>query len=113
MPALEAAYDLPVADDEVREAADRIANRDRLLEGEDPDTTNRAEAVHWLWVYAELLGFKSDVTNEAETKGSTLPPAAQGEVDTDLTLLQAERRRLEERHRFWTARVEELVSGAG
>ena len=98
---------------EVREAVDKMVDRERLLEGEDPNTTNRAEAVHWLWVYAELLGFKRDVTNEAQTKGSVLPPAALNEVDTDLTLLDAERRRLEGRYRFWSSRVEELSSQAG
>ena len=93
---------------EVREAVDKIVDRERLLEGENPDTTSRAEAVHWLWVYAELLGFKRDVTNEAESKGSALPPAALAEVDADLTLLDAERRRLERRYQFWSARVQVL-----
>jgi hypothetical protein len=108
------AYPLHLSDEsEVREAVDKMVDRERLLEGEDPDTTSRTEAVHWLWVYAELLGFKRDVTNEAEAKGSTLPPAALEEVDADLTLLDAERRRLEERYRFWSARVQALSSGAG
>ena len=100
-------------EEEVREAVDKMVDRERLLEGEDPDTTNRSEAVHWLWVYGELLGFKRDVTNEAETKASALPAAALEEVDTDLTLLDAERRRLERRYRFWSARVERLSSRAG
>ena len=102
-----------MSDEEIREAADKIVDRERLLEGEDPDTTNRAEAVHWLWVYSELLGFKRDVTDAAQTRGSGLPQAALEEVDTDLTLEEAERRRLERRYRFWAARVEELSSGAG
>ena len=106
-------YDPCMSDEEVREAADKIVDRERLLEGEDPDTTNRAEAVHWLWIYGELLGFKRDVTDTALTRGSGLPQAALEEVDTDLTLLEAERRRLEQRYRFWTARVEELSSRAG
>ena len=100
-------------EEEVREAVEKIVDQERLLEGADPDTTNRAEAVHWLWVYAELLGFKRDVTNQAQTKGSALPPAALEEVETDLTLLDAERRRLERRYRFWSARVEDLSSRTG
>ena len=100
-------------EEEVREAVDKMVDRERLLEGEDPRTTNRAEAVHWMWVYAELLGFKRDVVNHAQTKGSALPAAAIEEVDADLTLLDAERRRLERRYRFWSARVEELSARAG
>jgi len=105
---------LPMSEEkEVREAVDKMVDRERLLEGEDPDTTSRSEAVHWLWVYAELLGFKRDVTNEAESKGAALPPAALKEVDTDLTLLDAERRRLERRYQFWSARVQALSPPAG
>ena len=100
-------------DGKVREAVDKMVDRERLLEGEDPDTTSRAEAVHWMWVYAELLGFKRDVTNEAQAKGSALPRAALEEVDADLTLLDAERRRLERRYRFWSGRVQDLSSRAG
>ena len=99
-----------MSDEEVREAADKIVDRDRLLEGENPATTDRAEAVHWMWVYAELLGFKSDVTEAAESRGAVLPQAALDEVETDLTLLEAERQRLEQRYRFWAARVEKLSS---
>lgn len=102
-----------MSDEEVREAVDKIVDSERLLEGEDPDTTDRAEAVHWLWVYSELLGFKRDVTNQAQTRGSGLPAAALNEVDADLTLLEAERRRLERRYRFWSTRVEQLSSRAG
>ena len=100
-------------EEEVREAVDKMVDRDRLLEGEDPETTNRAQAVHWMWVYAELLGFKRDVVDHAQIKGSSLPAAAIEEVDTDLKLLDAERRRLEKRYRFWSARVKELSSAAG
>ena len=99
-----------MSDEELREAVDKITDRDRLLEGEDPETTSRAEAVHWLWVYAELLGFKRDVTEQAETKGSALPPVALEEVNADLTLLDAQRQRLERRYRFWRSRVEELAT---
>ena len=97
-----------MSDEELREAVDKIVDQDRLLDGEDPGTTNRTEAVHWLWVYAELLGFKRDVVDEAETKGSSLPPAALEEVSTDMKLLEAERQRLERRYKFWRSRVEAL-----
>jgi hypothetical protein len=98
---------------EVREAVGKIVDRERLLEGEDPDTTSRAEALHWMRVYAELLGFKRDVTDEAQTIGAALPAAALEELDADLTLLDAECRRLQRRYRFWSARVEDLSFRAG
>jgi hypothetical protein len=100
-----------MGDDKVEEAVDKIVDRDRLLDGEDPATSDRGEAVHWLWVYAELLGFKQEVTDQTKTSAAALPPAALPEADADLTLLEAERRRLERRYQFWRERVAELSPG--
>ena len=99
------------SEDDVQEAVGKIVNRERLLDGEDPDTTSRAEAVHWLWVYAELLGFKRDVVDQTKASAAALPPAALSEADADLTILDAERRRFDDRYKFWRTKVEELSSG--
>jgi hypothetical protein len=97
-----------VGDDELKEAIDHIVDPERLLEGEEPTTTSRARAVHWMWVYAELLGFKRNVVNETKSSAAALPPAALPEANADLRLLDAERRRLQERYEFWSRRVAEL-----
>jgi hypothetical protein len=97
-----------MGDDELQQAVDKIVDPERLLEGEDPATTSRVDAVHWLWVYAELLGFKRNVVNETKSSAAVLPPAALPEADVDLKLLDAERRRLRVRYEFWSRRVAEL-----
>jgi hypothetical protein len=95
-------------DDELHEAVDKITDPERLLDGENPATTSRAEAVHWLWVYAELLGFKRNVVDETKSSAAVLPRAALPEADADLKLLDAERRRLQARYEFWSQRVADL-----
>lgn len=99
-----------MGDENVQNAVDKMVDRERLLEGEPPDTSNRVEAVHWLWVYAELLGFKREVADQMKASAAGLPPAALPEADVDLTLVDAERRRLEARYKFWRRRVGELSS---
>ena len=89
---------------------DRLKVRDpnRLLEGEDPDSTYPDDAKHWVAVYAELLGFKENVVEAAASSAAHLPEDAQPEAGDDLTILEAERQRLERRYRFWQARLAEL-----
>jgi hypothetical protein len=93
---------------EAQDALDRVRDQDRLLEGEDPDTTYLDDAKHWLHVYGELLGFKESVVGEAKSSAVDLPDDAQPEADADLTILEAERQRLRRRYGFWQARVAQL-----
>jgi hypothetical protein len=95
-------------DEELRKAVDQIVDTERLLDGEDPATTSRVDSVHWLWVYAELLGFKRDVVDQAKSSAASLPPAALSEADADLKVLDAERRRLQVRYEFWRRKVGQL-----
>lgn len=81
---------------------------DRLLEGEDPTTTFLDDAKHWAHVYKELLEFKQNVAGKAEKAADDLPDAAQPEAEADLTILEAERERLERRYQFWQNRLGEL-----
>jgi len=95
---------------DARDALDKVRDPDRLLEGEDPDSPHLDDAEHWLHVYGELIGFKEDVVGEAASSAAVLPDDAQPEAQADLTILAAERQRLEGRYRFWQARVGELRS---
>ena len=87
-----------------------MADPDRLLEGEDPDTTDPEEVERWVGAYAELLGFKHDVVGRAETSAERLPAPAKPEAEADLTLLRTERERLKRRYEFWQKRSAELRS---
>jgi hypothetical protein len=94
--------------DDAKDALERVRDPDRLLEGEDLDTTHLDDAKHWLHVYGELLGFKESVVGEAASSAVDLPEDAQPEADSDLTILEAERQRLRRRYGFWQARVAQL-----
>ena len=98
-------------DDDVREAVEKLGDKDRLIEGEDPRSTDPADAEHWVRVYGELLGFKDNLVGEAAATSAELTPSALPEAETDLTLLNAQRRRLEHRYRFWRRRLADLRSG--
>jgi hypothetical protein len=97
------------SDEEYR---DLIKVRDpyRLLEGEDPDSTYVDDATHWVSVYGELLGFKETLVEAAASRATDLPEDAQPEAGADLTILEAERQRLERRYQFWNERLAQLRS---
>jgi hypothetical protein len=97
-----------VETDDAQEAVERMADADRLLEGEDPKTTDPAEAERWVGAYAELLGFKHDVVGQAEASAKSLPDRAKPEADVDLTVLRSEQERLRHRYEFWRKRAAEL-----
>lgn len=91
---------------------EELTDPDRLLEGEDPGTTDIADAEHWLGVYAELLGFKNRLVREAETGSDNLSDdASQEEALKDLSLLDKEKQRLARRYIYWRQRAEELRAG--
>jgi len=91
------------------QAADKVADPDRLLPGEEPATSNLEDIDHWLSVYSELLGLKERLVDTTERAASELDEGdAQTEVAaTDLTLLEGERRRLWKRLRYWQRRKRE------
>jgi len=98
-----------MSDDQAREAADKAVDKDRLLEGEDPDTTYLEDATHWVTVYSELLAVKRDLVGVSEGRIPDLPKEARHEVaTTDLVFLDAEMKRFSERLSFWRERCVEL-----
>ncbi len=99
-----------MSEDDVREAVEKLGDNDRLLDGEDPKSTNPEDAEHWVQVYGELLGFKDNLVGEAEASAEELTPGAQPEAQTDLTVLNAERKHLERRYWFWRRRLADLRS---
>jgi hypothetical protein len=97
--------------DRKEEAAKAAVSEDRLLEGEDPETTYSDDARHWLDVYAELLSFKKRLISTADQSISQLSDstARYEAAATDMTVLKAERDRLERRLRFWQRRFRQLA----
>ena len=109
------ATDEPDLDERSEHAADKVADPDRLLPGEQPATSNLEDIDHWLSVYSELLGIKERLLDTTERAASELDEDdAQTEVaNTDLTLLEGERKRLWKRLRYWQRRKREAEREAG
>lgn len=98
-----------MADDQAQEAADKAVDRERLLEGEDPDTTYLDDATHWVTVYSELLAIKRDLVGVSEGRLPDLAKEARHEVaTTDLVVLDAEMKRFSQRLTYWRERCVEL-----
>jgi hypothetical protein len=102
-------------DEDLRRAAMRSVDSERLLPGEERDlrSINPRDAAHWTAVYAELLDFKRGVVREVTDRLGRVADAARAELDNDLVILVAEESRLDGRHRFWTARRRELAGDSG
>lgn len=94
---------------EAQNAALDAVEPERLLDGEDEQTTYADDAVHWAKVYRELLEFKHSLLNLAERRVNSMGDDARTEVnDTDLKVLKAEAARFERRLAFWQVRTNEL-----
>ena len=83
---------------------------DRLLPGEDPDSTHPDDAEHWIEVYRELLQYKDRLLAVTRATLSQLPeePARREVVETDRALITAERERFVRRLGFWDGRLVDL-----
>jgi hypothetical protein len=95
---------------EAGEIAEQLVDPEHRLPGEvDSERSPLLEdAQHWLQVYLELLTFKRTLLRTAEVHKEGAPDPVVSEVSTDQTLLRAELARLEQRHRFWQERAQEL-----
>src|SRR5690348_11596392 len=95
---------------ETQEIASELLNPEHRLPGEaDSETSTLLEdAMHWLQVYHELLTFTRTLLRTAEVHKEGAPEAVVAEVSDDQRLLEAELSRLEQRHRFWRERAQQL-----
>ncbi|HEY8739865.1 MAG TPA: hypothetical protein VIN56_04665 [Candidatus Dormibacteraeota bacterium] len=90
-------------------AAKRAGDEQRLMRGENPDTTYVEDAEHWSGVYKELLAFKQDLLTFTKERIARMKPPASNELaTTDLVIMEAEHDRLRVRFDFWEARRREL-----
>jgi DNA-binding response OmpR family regulator len=86
----------------------------RLIEGEDPDTTHVEDARHWVVVYSELLAYKESILARTRRAAAGLHPDSAGELRrTDLVVLESERDRFRRRLEYWRGRVRDLGGGVG
>ena len=102
-----------MTDEVAQDAADKIVDDDRLLDGENPATPYLDDAAHWVTVYAELLAVKRDLLTVSEGRLAEMPAEVRHEVaSTDLVVLDAEMKRFSRRLAFWRERCLELGGSA-
>ena len=93
-------------------AARKAGDEERLMRGENPETTYLEDAEHWAGVYRELLAFKQDLLDFTKERIARMKPPASNELaTTDLVILEAEHERLRSRSDFWENRRRELSPG--
>jgi DNA-binding response OmpR family regulator len=99
---------------EVTDAARAAIDPERLIEGENLDTTHVEDARRWLVVYSELLAFKESIL--ARTRGAVVglhPESGQEILRTDMVVLESERDRFRRHLEYWRCRLRELGGGVG
>ena len=90
--------------------ARRALDRTRLLDGENPDSLEVEDAVHWSAVYAELIEFKQVLLAQMRKSLQQLPVEAAAEIRTvDMGIIRSQLERYEACRAFWEQRRENLV----
>lgn len=91
--------------------AANATNVDRLMFGEDPETTSSEQAESWIKAYHELLEFKDRLLLDMESGIKSLSEPGGREIrDLDVTLIEIQRRRYRARLVYWEGRKTQLLS---
>lgn len=103
--------EMPIRDDRrfvaaARHAAQRAVNPARLIEGENTDSPQAADAKHWVSVYSELLAFKQKTLDHMYHDLQELSRSANEEIRRiDVPLIEGEQLRYRKRLHYWQARA--------
>jgi len=81
-----------------------MINFNRLLEGENRESTHPDDAAHWYAVYADLVGFKERLLGEVKGHIGQAPETTVELAGYDIPFLEAELGRLRSGKEFWAAR---------
>ena len=82
----------------------RIVDFDRLMEGENRDSTDADDIEHWCAVYTEMIRFKEGLLGQTQRELEKVPDMRQELRGNDIPFLEAELRRLRSGLAFWEAR---------
>jgi hypothetical protein len=93
--------------------ARRALDRTRLLDGENPDSLQLEDAVHWGAVYGELIEFKQILLGQMRKSLQQLPVEAAAEIRTvDMGIIRSQLERYYACRAFWEQRHENLIRTA-
>jgi hypothetical protein len=82
----------------------RITDFDRLMEGENRDTSDPDDVEHWCAVYAEMIRFKERLLGQTRQEIEKVPDMSKELRGNDIPFLEAELRRLHRGLAFWESR---------
>src|SRR6202162_5497351 len=85
-----------------------LTKRDRLLEGEDPESMRPQDTKHWISVYREMIAFKDDLLKRVMGNLEHVSSAAKSDLSDDVTLIESQLERYRRRMDFWVERQLEL-----
>jgi hypothetical protein len=84
----------------------------RLMRGENPASTLREDALHWISVYGELAQFKQTLLDEMHDKLPAMSGVTAAEVhNVDIVIIREQMERYQRRIAFWKQREKELEKG--
>jgi|GEM_PF-2796569 len=93
-----------------RTLARRALDRNRLLDGENPDSMEAEDAVRWSAIYAELIEFKHALLAQMRRGLRELPVEAATEIRTvDMAIIRKQLERYEACRAFWGQRRDNLA----
>lgn len=91
----------------------RALDHTRLLDGEDSETQQIEDAVHWSAVYWEMIEFKQRLLAQMRKSLPQLPVEAATEIRTvDMAIIRKQLERYESCRAFWEQRHANLARAA-
>ena len=66
------------------------SQRDRLLEGEDPESLRPQETRHWISVYREMIAFKDDLPERVTGDLMHVSAPANTDLNDDIRLIDSQ-----------------------
>jgi DNA-binding winged helix-turn-helix (wHTH) protein len=84
------------------------SKRDRLLEGEDPESLRPQDTRHWISVYREMIGFKDDLLERVTGDLLHVSAPAKLDLNDDIQLIDSQLKRYRRRLDYWVQRQLEL-----
>ena len=92
------------------EIAQRALDDNRLIDGENPESNELEDAVHWGNIYGELIRFKEQLLSQMRSALPGLPGDAASEVrSVDMAIVRQQMERYRSRQAFWEGRSKDLA----
>lgn len=82
----------------------RLIDFNRLMDGENRESYDADDVVHWRAVYADMVRFKEQLLGQTRDHIQQVPETKKELAGVDLPFLEAEMQRLRRGLEFWESR---------